>query len=366
MANARNNRKAERSLGTLDAARLKNIPPDLRERHEFCFFIHDSMLSIFRELSDAKFPTYKVKLEDEEEAERLSMASDPISYFIENGHADIAQKLSVGQAIMALTGDFLHFIYETLTALEKRKFAVAFSLLRKPFKENLLFLSMILADEDRFFADLGDSPADKFDFPEMSEKRRREIFDAAIAKVPLASFASSRNLISYVFDRNEPNGFAPMFDKALHLVTRNKAIKTEEFNLNFIFKNPMDNDIYEHVYQGMAYVMMYALLLVIELFKRAGGDSDRLANWFSMVNLSTYHALFEKGRSPLVGVMNRTFKSFLKCPHCTAPVKVTKGNSARFFVAQKLSCKSCGLDHDFPLFWLMSQANWSIHAEKTE
>lgn len=45
----------------------------------------------------------------------------------------------------------LYFVHEALKALEKRKFAVAFTLLRKPLKESLMFATWICADEEDFF-----------------------------------------------------------------------------------------------------------------------------------------------------------------------------------------------------------------------
>ena len=45
-----------------------------------------------------------------------------------------------------------------------------------------------------------------------------------------------------VFDFQNDSGLARLFDKATHLVTEFRRNPTEDYNLNFIFKNPMDND----------------------------------------------------------------------------------------------------------------------------
>lgn len=97
------------SLGLVDPNRLANIPPAYRAHHEFCFHLHDSMLSIFKDLAQYKYPTVRLDFEDQSEAERFAAAGDPIGYLLDNGHRDLAKKLSVGQAMMAVLGDFFQF-----------------------------------------------------------------------------------------------------------------------------------------------------------------------------------------------------------------------------------------------------------------
>jgi hypothetical protein len=52
------------------------------------------------------------------------------------------------------------------------------------------------------------------------------------------------------------------------------------------------------------------MLLEIELFKKAGFNSDKLARWFSLTGLGAYSALFLKGRCTIAASMNRLLKEF--------------------------------------------------------
>jgi hypothetical protein len=350
-------------LGVLDPVRMAKIPPRLRAHHEFCFHIHDSMLSMFLEVASHRYPTIKVNFDSPEELERFQAASDPISYFLETDRR-VAKDLSVGQAMMAVLSDFFNFIYEGLIALEKRKFVVAYALLRKPLKDNLLFLTMMLVDDDEFFERLEEAPAKGFGHPGLQDTHRRRYFAHAKEKIPFATFVDADLLHNLIFDVSLPTGLAPLFDKAVHLVTARSAIETEPLNLNFIFKSPLDDDVYETIYHALGYILLYAMLLEIELFRKAGFNSEKLSKWFAFTGMGAYHALFSKGRSPLQSAVNRTFKDFLICPHCEAPVKIAKTAAARFFVVHKLLCRRCGHEHDFPLFWLMSQAKWQLIDEE--
>lgn len=347
-------------LGTLDEDRLKNIPEKHRAEHEFCFHLHDSMLRMFLDLASFNYPTGKFEFESEEDLKQFEAAPDPITFFLENGMRDVAKEMTVAQAMMAIWGDFFNFIYEALRALEKRKFVVAFALLRKPLKQNLLFLTMILVDDEEFFERLADSPAEHLDHPSVQDSHRKDYFKRAKQLVPFTEFIDPETLHDIIFDTGMASGLAPLFDKANHLVTRRKQIQTEDLNLNFIFKNPMDDDVYETTYQQLAYVLLYAIFLQIELFKRAGFTADEAGNWFSLTALGAYSALYLDGPSSIIDSMNEALEDFLHCPHCKEEVRIQKQNAARFFTSHKLTCLKCDREHDFPLFWLLSKTDWSI------
>lgn len=348
------------SLGLIGNDRLANIPPAYRAHHEFCFHLHDSMLSIFQDLAQQKYPSVRLDFEDINEAERFTATDDPIGYFLNNGKRDLAKTLSVGQAMMAILSDFFNFVYESLIAFEKRKFVVALALLRKPLKENLLYLTIMLADDEAFFKRLEKSPAKSFGHPGIQDTHRRAYFQQAKAMIPFGDFVDPEVLHDIIFDVGYDNGLAPLFDKATHLVTGRSQIATEDLNLNFIFKSPADNDLYGAVYKQLSYILLYAMLLEIELFKKAGFKVDRLAKWFSLTGLGSYSSLFGKGACPVRNSMNRLLKPFLMCPHCEAPVRIRKSEAGRFFTSHKLLCRKCRHEHDFPLFWLLAKTDWSI------
>lgn len=350
-------------LGLIPHERLARIPTACQPQHEFCFHIHDSMLSMFFELAGSNYPSLTIDFEDPEEAERLHAASDTLRYFLENGERDFAKHMAVGQAMKAIWGDFFNFIYEGLIALEKRKFIVAFALLRKPLKENLLLLTMMLVDDDAFFNGLESAPAASFGHPGLQDTHRRAYFTKAKEIIPFAEFVDPEFLHDLIFDVGFEGGLAPSFDKATHLVTNRKQIQTEGLNLNFIFKDPSNDDLYHSVYRQLAYVLLYAMLLEIELFKRAGLESRKVSQWFSLTGMGSYIALFCKAPCPIASSMNRVLKPFLICPHCDAPVRIRKSEAARFFTVHKLSCRKCGHEHDFPLFWIMAKTEWSLSDE---
>lgn len=347
-------------LETLSSERTELIPRKFRTHHEFCFHLHDSMLRIFHELAEQRYPTIRLNFEDQETAAKFADNNDPIGLLMELEEWELVKELTVGQAMMAVLSDFFNFVYEALTALEKRKFVVFYALLRKPFKENLLYLTMMFVDDQEFFENLKDIPGEKFNHPGLQEQARRKYFREAIAELKFADFVEADLLHDIIFDIKMDDGLAPLFDKATHLSTSRSQIRTEDLNLNFIFKNPMTNDVFENVYSKLAYILLFALRLELALFEKAGFQTEKLAKWYTLTGLGAYNGLFGKGQCGIKNGLVSAFGDLLQCPHCGEKAKIPKFQAARFFISHKLRCGFCGHDHDFPLFWLLAKADWNI------
>lgn len=318
------------------------------------------MLRVFQELAAQRYPTVRLEFGDPEVAAKFAESQDPIGLLMEFGEWDLAKQLTVGQAMMAVLGDFFNFVFEALAALEKRKFVVFYSLLRKPLKENLLYLTMMFVDDQRFFENLKQAPGQKFNHPGISESARISYFERAVSEMKFSDFIDPAALHSIIFDMKLADGLAPLFDKATHLSTSRSQIRTEDFNLNFVFKNPLTNDVFENVYGKLSYILLYALKLELSLFQKAGFDTERLDKWYTLTGLGAYNALFGKGRCGIKDGLAASFGDFLDCPHCNAKITIKKYQAARFFTSHQLRCEACGRDHDFPLFWLLSKGEWKI------
>ena len=141
-------------------------------------------------------------------------------------------------------------------------------------------------------------------------------------------------------------------------------MKTEELNLNFIFKDLEDNDLYDTIYLRLAYILMDLMLLQVTLYSRMQGIEKTFSDWILLTSLGAYQSLPLKGRSPLVDILNKALTEFLKCPYCWTDLKITKHFATRFFVTQQLHCQRCNPDHHFPLFWLLSKSQWSIFGKE--
>src|SRR3546814_15377036 len=93
------------------------------------------------------------------------------------------------------------------------------------------------ADERQFFQKIKDDPRGFFDGQAFNSQAKKDVIAAAIQKCDGASFITADALYLMLFDYSNDRGFAGLFDKTTHLFTKRKGNETENYNINFIFKD---------------------------------------------------------------------------------------------------------------------------------
>lgn len=344
----------------METSHLALIPEEYREQHAFCFWVHDLMVQIMAQAEAARISDVHFTFKDEtEKSAFLSAANtseDMFQFLLDNNREEVAKRIVLNKTVIPLFGDSLHFIYEGLRALEKRKYTVALSLLRKPLKYNLLLLSWLFADGDDFFLRMRKDPAAGFDDSKITKEQRLGIFARAIAQLECNAFLDANVIYGMAFDRKNRKGLAAYFDMASHPVTTNAEIRTEDLNLNLIFKNPNDTDIYEGIYYLIGYLLMYMLQLEIEMVARMSDVPDWYRTWASVVTLGAHNAVFNEDVALLEG-LNNAWADIMNCSLCGTRYGFDRENALRALATDYLRCRKCGTEQLFPLFWLMSKIN---------
>ena len=270
----------------------------------------------------------------------------------------------ISHVIIALTADMLNFLYESLRCFEKRKFSVAFSLLRKPLKEHLFFLSWILADEDDFIARF---ESDNYhSFSNLSKETRLSILDKSIAKLPVKEAFDSSIVWDIIYSKKCENGFEPAWQRATHLTTSyGKLLKTEDYSLNFIFEDPMDDYYYTFLDKKLPYLFTYISQITLECFNYIYPSNMKTISHLIVITMGCYEALYSDGRSMgIKNILQKNLKTFLQCLHCKSDLKITKQNAAILYLHEKIFCKNCKLFSDFPLYWILSKSDMVIEREE--
>ncbi|MGC1495442.1 MAG: hypothetical protein WA790_06510 [Sulfitobacter sp.] len=344
-------------LGYIEDERLKLVPKRYWEDHEFCFYIHDLILHLTKVAEAIGAGTITVSFRDDDDRRSLLEADNPIDWLGATGRTQEEKRAIVNHTCRALFPDMLHFIFSAMRALEKRQFTVALSLFRKPFQEGLPLLALMCGDEDQYFDKLKSDPRGHFDGRKFNSEAKREAIAHAIANCEGMDFADAGALHSILFDYDSEAGLAGLFDKATHLFTRRSGNATEDYNINFIFKDPRDNDIYEHSYRQIAYVLLCIHLFQIELMGRMGFGKAAYRKHLMTTSVGAYEAIFGTGRSRMSQFFNTEFSDLLKCPVCDEQIKLRKFNAGRFFVTEMLKCNHCKQEHHFPASWIFSRGS---------
>ncbi len=306
----------------------------------------------------------KFSIESEEDRRLLASGIHILDFLEKSGRSDLERRAVINHLCIALYADMLHFIYEGLRALEKRKFAVAFTLLRKPFKEGMLIAAQMCADEPAFFDKMKSDAKNLLNRREFDEAGIKALVDAAIKACRGASFVKAEPIYDAAFNRGNDLGLAGLFDKATHLVTEFTKIQTENYNINFIFKNPEDNDVYQRgTYALLAMLLLFLNLMQIQLYSRMRESSEKYQNWMIFTSIGAYEALFKPGRSRMTAFVNQHFKEFLECPVCEKPLKIKKTDAPRLFIGETIDCQNCFTSQHFPFGWLLSKVDLDLFDE---
>lgn len=352
-------------LGLLDPDRLALLPVEYWPHHEFCFYLHDQMAELLVQYESSGAHEWVVKAFDHAKKEHgiPNADIDILSILRQNELVPFYRHHIVSHLVFGLTTDMLHFLYEALICFEKRKFAVAFSLLRKPLKENLLFLSWLLGAEDDFIARF-----EKDNYTTLNgldAPRRQEILSAAIARLSTKEAFAAELLEGMIFSKTHDHSFEPIWQRATHLITsQGVALRTEDLNINFIFHDTFSDDLYEALYRNLPYVMLYAIQVALECFARVLPSNEHTTSHLLLVSMGAYECLFDgRKRSGVTTMLRRHLKPFLKCIHCKAPTKLTRTNAIGMYLRELVECQKCGLATPMPLYWMFAQFNIKITRE---
>jgi hypothetical protein len=269
----------------------------------------------------------------------------------------------LSHVIMGLTSDMLNFLYEALSCFEKRKFSVAFSLLRKPIKEHLLFLSWILADEEDFISRFEYEPHSKLN--SIPKENRLDIMKKAISKLYVKSAFDPELLWDMIFSKDHSNGFEPTWQRATHLITsQGELLKTENYSFNFIFENSSNDDYYEFLHSKLPYIMLYLSQVTLECFNRILPLNEKTVNHLMIITMGCYESLFLDGRSQHISrMLQKQLGELLSCIHCGSKLKIGKNNAPEFYLHERIYCKKCGLTSEVPLYWILAKSKMTLTQE---
>lgn len=339
----------------LPRERLKGIPDELIPLHEISFFFHDQAVQCLKEFDQhPELRSFEVKLRERPLPDELAqMNGIDLARFA--GYHDEAKSLMLNECVMALIADGLHFICEALFAYEKGKLAVSLSLMRKPLKENLLYLEWIIADPDDFYAAFADPERRSLLVDVLSPERKREIIDDAMAKTGLATLRDSKLLYDLRYEK-KANGLEPLWQKAMHLVTTmNSHIRTEEENFNFIFANEEQRaGIYAHIALPYMLLCIHFHDMAITAARRIAPLHEGTIRYHEICKFAAYTVVsadwqeFGATFRDAIAIINE----HVSCD-CGARADFTAQDFGGALFSRKFVCKTCKDEGDFDLFYLM-------------
>lgn len=345
-----------RAIGGISDERLQIIPANLVSLHEIAFFFHDQAVQCLKELDRPELRSFKFEISADRMPETATLkAMNGIDLARLVGFDEDAKRLLLNECILALTADALHFICEGLFAYEKGKLVVSLTLMRKPFKENLLYLEWILADPEGFYSAFADIERRPLLVESLSPERKREFISLAMTKTGLATLRDANLLYDLRYNK-QANGLEPLWQKAAHLVTiQNPRIRTEEENFNFIFATEENkNGIYEHIALPYMLLCIHFHDMTITAARQLAPLHEGTVRYHEMCKFAGY--TYVTGDWASFGSVYhehlRAMNALAKCG-CGAKLKIEAQDIAKALFTRKLPCSACGEWTNFDLYYLM-------------
>lgn len=335
------------SIGFLNEARMSAIHPEYRRRHEYLIYLFQQIQDLVLNTQRRADRSFSVKID--ETIDRDDFAADPLKYAasnLEQSKGPILRDIS-----LALMADFLAFSHTSFSAFERRLFTPGYANLRKPLQENLMLLIWICGDPVDFLDKFCKNPSEYFQAIEQDKDFRKSIVQKADDNGAPSLF--DHDLVEQlIYDKHSASGLAAPMHKAVHLWTQRGAIRTEEMNLNWIFKDPREDDVYQSGYTAIATVYMHAYSVIYEVCSRTAPTNRNLKAWLDLVLISCYEAIFLSRYPDLFKLFADRMRKSLVCMHCGEAFEFDLQNIPQFLMMEQIECASCGEFQNFPLYWM--------------
>ncbi|WP_460408885.1 hypothetical protein [Pseudomonas amygdali] len=245
------------------------LPEIFHSAYKLCFDIHDVLAQLLVSgMKQGVFVT-DIILESDRDKKAIDEADDLIDWLRLSGRIEEEADVLVTFAFPAVLSDMLHCIFEAIEASRKGKLAVSFMLLRKPIQESLYLLESIVLDKNSFSALIADDPSKLRPQNAGGVEGHSRRISNVLNLIGASGRFDAEYLAKLRYDKTEQDSFDGVCNKAMHLFTDHKAIKTEQYNINFIFSSGLQSHTqWSFLYSRLPYMLMYILALVEYITER--------------------------------------------------------------------------------------------------
>lgn len=318
--------------------------------HSFCFFLHDLIVQTLVE--GEKADVFKVIIGDENgEFKRRAQGKygpDLIHWMTQNGYQEEVLKLFHKQIFAGMLADFGHFVYEALNCSKKGKLTVTYALLRKPLKDNLLYLEWLLAEPKDLLAHFHQGNVNSLALDREPEKKK-SIIEKAMKAIDGPYWGTADWIYELRYDKKSNSSFEATWQKAHHLITQAPAYKTEPANFNFIFSQPTAIESqWDFLYSFLPFLLLHSYGVIETIVKqfsvRANGKSDVTDLRVLCGFLIWFKLYWEQGAvsESIRKTISELELQQVSCPKCDAQISIDKDQMLLLYGIGSVACGACG------------------------
>lgn len=336
--------------------RKRRLPNRFHAVHEYAFFLHDNLVNlvVYGEKCGGFDDTLEF-ISDEHEQELSSVTyEEQTRWLLANGYEEQLKEIALRRLFSTVLSDLCHFVYEGLQCSAKEKLSVAFSLFRKPFKDNLLLLEWLLADPDDLIGRFWGADSEAYAPDRVTPERKLEILRAAIGASGMPRVADAQFLYDMRYAKKVPHSLEKLWNQATHIVTSVPAYKTEAGHLNFVFGDQEDHQwLWDCLYITIPFLLFYTVEIAEALMQRIILNNklivldkrtaavERLRRQFGFVMVAG-----KLGGRSAEGLGDLIDFEWLSCQDCGTSIRLDLQNLEDFALGLTVCCGKCGRVHE--------------------
>jgi hypothetical protein len=343
---------------------LDRIP----ERHVFAHRLTSYLCKCLEAIRDQGEALHAFDIEipvtpEDEECLKTLSNKEIYLWLLQNGYQEQIYDRALRQLFLALLTDFCTFISQALECSEKARMTVAFALIRKPLKDNLLLLEWLLADSKDLLERFHGNDSEAYAPDRVVPARKLELITKARKNVKFSRGVLSPEFLYDVrYRKTAEYSLERYWNQAAHLVTTFSSYKTEGMHLNMVFGYDSDTVwLWDCFYVAVPSLLFHAVDVVESLYYRIIHQDhrfvlDRKDQQIDIFRRQLGFILLANQRSelPLLGLdeIQRGITRYVEitCDHCGAQIPLDTTNLEEGMLALRLECRQCSNYEDIQSF----------------
>ncbi|MBW3467497.1 hypothetical protein [Arthrospiribacter ruber] len=332
------------------------LPEEFHFINNVCAILYDQIVDLYRFKDYENFNIHKIYFDNnfnKEEISSFKSTEELLQYLLSNKMHDKLTDALTKHVATAVISDLSNFIYEAISAASKCKVTVAFSLLRKPFTDELTLLERLFIEPKTFIENFyieGDikkyDPSNNFTSNKLDHF---QLTKKCVSKLKFNSFLYPTLVHDLRYDKSFPGAIQELTNKSIHIVTNHKDYKTEAKSLNYIFDAVTNIDQYLGTfYINTHYLLLYSAAVIDELYFRYLTDQEHhalrkskaLRRFFSLMLVRLTHEE-DPDTSILKTVLTIFENNKMKCSNCKFEFIPTGIDLEFYFFEENIKCPDC-------------------------
>ena len=328
------------------------LPTKYRKRHQLMLYLYDILVDMLVKADKYQLSNLSFRFTKE-----INGEIDLFDELDRQKDLDISEYVYIPHIFFSILRDLNYYLFESLSCIERGRVTVAFSLARKPFQDNLFYLSWILVQPHDFLEKIQYGAPREYDVSNLKGEKEFVIDLFLKAKESIQyennfldfskEILNPELLYDIIYNRKAENSLTSVFDQSIHLVTKNKNYPTEKRNLNFIFSDDkIWDDFWQLFYEKIPYILIYLVEVAIAIFEKYFDIDSEIVTFNRYIrNLKIVFALSGEENKELESIFDLLFSSdnlSMVCEECRKPYEFNAILVRELKEDYLYTCQSCG------------------------